>query len=216
MSEKYSNKIPLINSSSNKPRWLRERAESRYIGERELSLSNELRNGRSSYGEVLLLESLTGTAGSQSYFPANLAGESNVEEGKFLLTEFSLDTNETLQLDYSCLFNGAFKAIVAPFFGMRILSLASKNRVLLVPLSLHKLRFLRERLVQHKSSALDIDLRSQVIETGDKTRIEFQTATWHRDRLLNGFDDTDEIQALKKVRETYLKSDKKRRPWLYS
>jgi hypothetical protein len=217
VSEDHSNRIPAVNSSSSRPRLLRVRAESCYIGERELSLlTDEGAGSVSSCGEVLLLEYLSGRTGVRKDFQAEWFGGLPVEEGKILLSEFSLDTNVALQLDYSCLLNGTFKAIVAPFFGMQILSLASKCGVLLVPLPIETIKNLRACQVRIQDGTLEIDLTSQVIRTCDSTQIEFQTAPWHRDRLLSGMDDTDEVLALKEARENFLQSDKKLRPWLYS
>lgn len=216
MSEEHKNRIPALNSSSSRPRLLRVRAETSYWGARELSLAPEADGSESTCGEVLLLERLSCETSPHITSRANWSDGLPRGNGKILLTEFSLDTNQALQLDYSCLLNGAFKAIIAPFFGMQILSLASKCGVLLVPLPKQGIESLEERLVKSKDRTLDIDLTNQLIETSDNMQIEFQTAPWHRDRLINGMDNTDELLALQEARENYLKSDKKRRPWLYS
>lgn len=216
MSNDSSNRIPAKNSSSSRPRILRVHAESCFIGNKELSMSTAEEYSVNACGEVLLLEQISGVKEARNATSDPQSDGITKEEGKILMTEFSLDTNIALQLDYSCLLDGTFKAIIAPFFGMQILSLASKCGVLLVPLPAQTIEDLRERLIKIDDSSLNIDLAGQTIETSDSTQFEFQTAPWHRDRLLNGRDDMDEVLALNEARKEYLESDRKRRPWLYS
>lgn len=208
--------IPVKNSSSKKARLLRLRGEPCFIGERELAVIADADGSVSSCGELLLLERLSRQCDSRiSLSLESSASSKSRRDGGILVTEYSLDTNESLLLDYSTLLNGAFKSVIAPFFGMQLLSMASKFGVLLVPLPLAEIKSLRNRLVRIGDKTLEIDLTSQVITARDNTMIEFQTATWHRNRLLNGLDDTDEIMALKGAKENYLETDMKRRPWLY-
>ena len=183
-----------------------------------------------------LLKDAGGSAGEQDLIPEEMlsgpwagllsteceqGGEKNDPKAKFhqqqpsiLLSEVSLGVSAEFHAD--SLNDLGIRAVIAPYFGPRIVSDAARLGVLLVPLPIESIQLLKARIAGNPTLAMAINLEQQTIEVEGLETLKFETHPWLRNRLLHGLDDLDELRLYRTDAMQKRAQAKQERPWLFS
>lgn len=81
-----------------------------------------------------------------------------------------------------------YKVIIAPSFADIFYSNAFKNGMILIKLDEEKVNEWQSKAVDG-TFTLDVDLENQTIKTSDGEVIEFDIPAYHKEKLINGWDD---------------------------
>ena len=107
------------------------------------------------------------------------------------------------------------RVYIGESFGPIFLTNAVQYGVLTIELPRSTLEEIVDWVESHHGVAMSVDLERQVIEMRGRDPIPFQTDPRVRNKLLNGWDDLEEIEPHLAAAEAMRARDEQARPWIY-